>query len=82
MFGRRLKELREGRGWSQSELARRAGLTANAISQLEDTEHPRWPYFPTLCKLAGAFELNLDQLAGPVCKELAGKRTGQPGIGA
>ena len=75
MFGRRLKELREARGWSQSELARRAGLTANAISQLEDLDRPRWPLFPTLCKLAGAFDLTLDQLAGSVCRELASKRT-------
>ena len=40
-FGARLRQLREAAGLSQEELARRAGLTPNAVGTLERGERRR-----------------------------------------
>ena len=54
--GKRLRDLRKGRGWSQEELAKRAGLSRSALPKLEtgrfkDTRHD------TIEKLAKAFDM-------------------------
>jgi predicted ATPase/transcriptional regulator with XRE-family HTH domain len=61
-FGERLRRLREAAGFSQEELAERAGLSANAISALERGERKR-PYPDTLRRLAEALGLSDDARA-------------------
>src|SRR5688572_28335904 len=56
-FGERLRLHREAAGFSQEELAERAGLSANAISALERGERKR-PYPDTLRRLAEALGLS------------------------
>ncbi len=56
-FGAKLKELREAAGLTQEGLARRAGLTAKAISALERGERKR-PYSHTVKALADALDLS------------------------
>src|SRR5215210_1462225 len=55
-FGARLKELREAAGFTQEELASKAGLTAKAVSALERGERKR-PYPHTVRCLADALDL-------------------------
>ena len=57
-FGERLRRHREAAGYSQEQLAERAGLSANAIGALERGERKR-PYPDTLRRLAEA--LGVDQ---------------------
>lgn len=59
-FGERLRRHREAAGFSQEQLAARAGLSANAIGALERGERKR-PYPDTLRRLAEA--LGLDEEA-------------------
>ena len=40
VIGQRVRELRQERGLSQAELARRAGLTGSQVSRLENDERP------------------------------------------
>src|SRR3712207_166415 len=56
-FGERLRQLREGAGLTQEELASRAGLTAKAVSALERGERKR-PYPHTVRSLADALGLS------------------------
>ncbi len=49
----RLRELREVKGWSQAELARRSGVNQAVISRLESSETQSIK-FPNLEKLAKA----------------------------
>lgn len=53
-----IRLLREQRGWSQSELARRCGMKQSRISVLEDVNHERWSV-TTLRRLARAFDVSL-----------------------
>jgi predicted ATPase/DNA-binding XRE family transcriptional regulator/Tfp pilus assembly protein PilF len=59
-FGERLRLHREAAGYSQEELAERAGLSANAISALERGERKR-PYPDTLRRLGEALRLSEGQ---------------------
>jgi transcriptional regulator with XRE-family HTH domain len=59
-LGERLRRYREAAGYSQEELAERAGLTANAISALERGERKR-PYPDTVRRLAAALGLSEDE---------------------
>ncbi|CAA9389496.1 MAG: hypothetical protein AVDCRST_MAG03-495 [uncultured Rubrobacteraceae bacterium] len=56
-FGERLRALREAAGFTQEELASRAGLTAKAVSALERGERKR-PYPHTVRSLADALGLD------------------------
>jgi transcriptional regulator with XRE-family HTH domain len=59
-LGERIKKLREQRGWKQEELARHAGVSKSAISEVEsDTTQPRGP---NLVRLASALGASLDYL--------------------
>ena len=55
-FGERLRRLREAAGFTQEELASRAGLTAKAVSALERGERKR-PYPHTVRSLGEALGL-------------------------
>lgn len=61
-LGQKLRELREGRGWSQSDLAKRAGVTKSAISTYE--QGIRTPSADVLCAFAKAFGVSADYLLG------------------
>jgi transcriptional regulator with XRE-family HTH domain len=53
-FAARLRELREARGWSQQELADRAGLHLMTVSRFErDTLKPTWIIALTLAEVLG-----------------------------
>jgi transcriptional regulator with XRE-family HTH domain len=53
-FAGRLKELREAAGWTQQELARRAGMTREGIAQLETgRREPGWGSVVRLCQALG-----------------------------
>jgi transcriptional regulator with XRE-family HTH domain len=58
-FAGRLRELREAAGWTQSELAERAGLTRDGVAHLEQGR--RKPGWETVLALAEA--LGVDCLA-------------------
>jgi transcriptional regulator with XRE-family HTH domain len=53
----RIRELREAKGWSQSELARRSGVSQAAISKLE-AQLSGGVDFGTLERLANALGVN------------------------
>ena len=61
-FGTRLKALREAKGMSKAELARRSGLSANMIGHYEREAHE--PALWSLICLADTFKVSLDYLVG------------------
>ena len=62
-LGTRLRELRSGRGWTQEELARRAGLSKSYLSRIEDGD--RQPSLASLLSLAQAYGIALASLFAP-----------------
>jgi transcriptional regulator with XRE-family HTH domain len=63
-FARRLRQLREKKGWTQEQLARAADLTLAAVRKLERlTGKPVTPLFDTAQRLATALGVTLDKLA-------------------
>lgn len=61
--GRRLKELRQLRGMPQAELAKLAGVSSGAISQMETGQYvPRWE---TLDALGAALGVDVVVTLGP-----------------
>ncbi|MCW8916514.1 MAG: helix-turn-helix domain-containing protein [Magnetovibrio sp.] len=64
IFAQRLKEARELRGLSQTELAKRSNLQPSAISHFETKT--RRPSFENLRKLADALDVTTDYLLGRV----------------
>ena len=64
-IGVRLARLRQMRGWSQVQLARRAGLTAHGISQIESGRRDGWGIeLETAWRLAWALGTSIDMLVG------------------
>ena len=61
-LGEKVRNLRETRGWSQAELAKRAGITKSAISTYE--QGIRTPSTDVLFSLAKAFCVSADYLLG------------------
>lgn len=53
-----IKAMREQRGWSQADLAEKAGMKPNAISRLESVDYGNFT-INTLLKLAHAFDCAL-----------------------
>ena len=51
-----IKTLRQQRGWSRAELARRAGMKQSRISAMEQADYSSWN-IRTLQRLAAAFDL-------------------------
>lgn len=68
-LGSKIKELRESRNWSQSYLAKRAGITKSAISTYE--QGIRTPSADVLCSFAKAFGVSADYLLGIEGKHIA-----------
>jgi len=62
IFAQNLRALRVARGWSQEELAHRAGLDRTYISSLERQKYS--PTLDALDKLAIALEANPTELIG------------------
>lgn len=61
----RVRELREARGWSQSELADRAGVRRATVSDIE-TEKTRGVDFDVLERLASALGVDAGYLVQTV----------------
>src|SRR5262249_11423951 len=68
-FGRKLRELRDARGWSQQELADRAGVHRRAVGQVERSESGG--HFETVIALAEALGVKVEVF---VPKRRAAKR--------
>lgn len=64
IFAERLRQAREMRGLSQSELAEKAGLQTSAVSHFEVGR--RAPSFDNLKRLAEALQVSIDFLSGRV----------------
>lgn len=60
--GDRIQRCRKERGWTQKQLADRSGVPQAAISKIERGTVK--PLFETVVRIAGAFGLGLDELAG------------------
>jgi transcriptional regulator with XRE-family HTH domain len=53
-FGKKLKELREGRGWTQEELAQKTGISRTSLARMEtDAQVPSWPSVFALASALG-----------------------------
>jgi transcriptional regulator with XRE-family HTH domain len=61
-ISKKIKVLRESVNWSQSKLARKAGVTSAAISQIEKGD--RLPSLDVCRKLAKAFNVSIAELTG------------------
>ena len=59
----RLKSLRRERGWSQSELADRVGVSRNSIISIENGRFD--PSLPLAFELAEAFEMRIEDIFQP-----------------
>jgi ribosome-binding protein aMBF1 (putative translation factor) len=57
-LGRRVRELREQRGWNQTQLAHEAGMTQSAVARFE--AGGTIPTLPVLERLARALDAELD----------------------
>lgn len=62
MLGNKLRQLREERGLTQSELADQVGIVTSFISLMEHGE--RQPSIDTLAKLADVLGVGIDELMG------------------
>lgn len=61
-FGRRLRELRKSRSWTQQQLAEQVGIERAIIGNYELGLH--YPAMPVLAKLALVFQVSADRLLG------------------
>ena len=64
VFGRRVRELRKGRGFSQEELAHRAGMHYTYVGGIERGE--RNPALVNIGALAAALGVSLAELFAPL----------------
>jgi transcriptional regulator with XRE-family HTH domain len=71
MMGQVIEALRESRGWTQAELAGRAGLGQNHISMIENNRHVAG--LLTLGKIAKAFDMERAELVKLIDKAEAGQ---------
>ena len=63
-IGQRILLARERRGWTQVELAKRAGLASPTISKIESGATPT-PSASVISKIAGAFGVTVSELIEP-----------------
>ncbi len=62
-LGRTVRGMREGRGWSQNDLAREAGMTQSAVARLEaggTIPSGTIPTLPVLERLARALDADVE----------------------
>ena len=59
----RLKELRADRGWSQADLAEKLDVSRQTVNSLERGKYD--PSLPLAFKIAGVFELPIEQIFSP-----------------
>ncbi len=53
-FGKKLKELREGLGWTQADLSQKAGISRTSLARMEtDVQVPSWPAVVDLARALG-----------------------------
>jgi transcriptional regulator with XRE-family HTH domain len=69
-WGQVIRAARQRHGWSGRELARRAGLSYNALSLLENNRHT--PRMSTLQQIAGALDLKVSELMRDVTPPVVG----------
>lgn len=62
MISERIKELRQARGWTQADLARRLGMTRNGVNSWE--QGLSMPSPASLVDLAQLFSVSTDYLLG------------------
>lgn len=62
MISERIKELRQARGWTQADLARRLGMTRNGVNSWE--QGLSMPSPASLVDLARLFSVSTDYLLG------------------
>src|ERR1700688_893200 len=62
VLGSRIKELREGRGWSQRALSQQLRISKSMVAKYEGGVHT--PTVNLLARLAGLFEVTFDSLLG------------------
>jgi transcriptional regulator with XRE-family HTH domain len=68
-FADRLRALREARGFSQYELAKRSGLSKQTLSRLEMDTVPSWPTVQALARALGvSCEAFQDEAPAPAKK--------------
>lgn len=60
--GERIRELREAKGWTQLELAKRAGVTPQSVSRWEQGQSN--PRLDQLTRVAEALDVDLSAFAG------------------
>jgi transcriptional regulator with XRE-family HTH domain len=60
--GESIRRMRQERGWTQVELAGKAGLSANYVARLERGELS--PSFFVACRIAEAFDVPLELMLG------------------
>ena len=65
----RVRELRSDRGWSQSDLGERLGVSRQSINAIEAGRYD--PSLPLAFKIADVFELRIEQIFSP---EQTGRR--------
>ena len=59
----RIRELRNGRGWSQAELAERLGVSRQTVNAIETGRYD--PSLPLAFSIAGIFELSIEEIFDP-----------------
>lgn len=70
IIARNVALLRNHRGWSQAELARKAGVSQRTISNMENPDTETTPTTDRVEKVAEVFGLQLYQLAMPLPLDL------------
>ncbi len=74
MYGQRIAELRENKGWTQEELSVAIGISRASLSHYEKDR--RKPNLETLTRLADIFHVSIDYMIGrknPPSSELTQK---------
>ena len=61
-FGKRLRALRISKGWTQSQLSARLGVTKSVVSAYETAM--RYPSYDILIRIAAIFSVSADYLLG------------------
>jgi transcriptional regulator with XRE-family HTH domain len=69
-FAKNIFALRENRGWTAQQLARRAGVEIQTVTRIEQGK-VKSPSMTVFLKIASAFGVTADDMAGPLWKTLS-----------